>query len=101
MRRSDEESDGERVPRDNQHTIKRLRRIEGQVRGLERMIEENRYCADVLTQISSAHEALRAVARELMRSHLRHCAAAALESPGHESEQLYDDLIEMMYKLGR
>ena len=101
MRRSDEESDDEATPRDNHHTIKRLRRIEGQVRGLERMIEENRYCADVLTQISSAHEALRAVARELMRSHLRHCAAAALESPGHEAEQLYDDLIEMMYKLGR
>jgi DNA-binding FrmR family transcriptional regulator len=100
-RPTDLASDDDRPTRDNHHTIKRLRRIEGQVRGLHRMIEENRYCADVLTQISSAHEALRAVARELMRSHLRHCAAAALESPGHEAEQLYDDLIEMMYKLGR
>ena len=50
--------------------LRRLRRIEGQVRGLHKMVEEERYCADVLTQIASVHEALRAVGRELVRNHL-------------------------------
>src|ERR1700712_5612729 len=55
--------------------VKRLRRIEGQVRGLQRMVDEDRYCADIMTQISSVHEALRSVGRELMRNHLKHCAS--------------------------
>ena len=78
--------------------LKRLRRIEGQVRGLQRMVEEDRYCADIMTQISSVHEALRAVGRELMRNHLRHCAAAAIRGKEEEAEQMYDELIELMYK---
>src|SRR5919202_6372239 len=57
--------------------LTRLRRIEGQVRGLQRMVEEDRYCPDIMTQISSVQEALRAVGRELMRNHLRHCATEA------------------------
>lgn len=92
-------SDSDGTVRDNRGTIRRLRRIEGQIRGLQRMIEENRYCADVMTQISSAHEALRAVARDLMRSHLRHCATTATSEL--EAEDLYDELIEMVYRLGR
>ncbi len=60
--------------------LKRLRRIEGQVRGLQKMVDEDRYCADIMTQISSVHEALRAVGRELMRNHLKHCASAAIRS---------------------
>src|SRR4051794_17429091 len=71
--------------------LKRLRRIEGQVRGLHKMIEADRYCADVLTQISSVHEALRAVGRELMRNHLKHCAASALRGTADESEAMYDE----------
>lgn len=81
--------------------LKRLRRIEGQVRGLQRMVDEDRYCADVMTQISSAHEALRAVGRELMRNHLRHCTTTAARTGNGEGEQMYDDLIEMFYKLRR
>src|SRR5689334_13318721 len=53
--------------------IKRLRRIEGQIRGLQRMVDEERYCADIMIQIASVQEALRAVGRELMRNHLKHC----------------------------
>ena len=79
--------------------LKRLRRIEGQVRGLQRMVEDNRYCSDILTQISSAHEALRAVGRELMRTHLKHCASTT--SGTGAAEPMYDELIEMMYKLSR
>lgn len=80
---------------------KRLRRIEGQVRGLQKMVEEDRYCADILTQISSVHEALRAVGRELMRNHLKHCATSSIRSGDAEAERMYDELVEMMYKLSR
>ena len=82
--------------------LKRLRRIEGQVRGLQRMVEEDRYCADVMTQIASVHEALRSVGRELMRNHLKHCAANAIRSgDGEAAEQMYDGLVDMMYKHAR
>jgi CsoR family transcriptional regulator, copper-sensing transcriptional repressor len=80
---------------------RRLRRIEGQVRGLQKMVEEDRYCAEILTQISSVHEALRAVGRELMRNHLRHCASSAIRSGEAEAEAMYDELVEMMYKHSR
>ncbi|HEX5831197.1 MAG TPA: metal-sensitive transcriptional regulator [Gemmatimonadaceae bacterium] len=80
---------------------KRLRRIEGQVRGLQKMVEDDRYCADILTQISSVHEALRAVGRELMRNHLKHCAASAIRSSEQDAEAMYDELVEMMYKHSR
>ena len=63
----------------------RLRRIEGQVRGIHKMVEEDRYCADVLGQISAIHEALCAVGRELIRNHLRHCAADAIQAGGVSS----------------
>ncbi|HEX5580121.1 MAG TPA: metal-sensitive transcriptional regulator [Gemmatimonadaceae bacterium] len=81
--------------------LKRLRRIEGQVRGLQRMVEEDRYCADILTQISSVHEALRAVGRELMRNHLKHCAASAIRSCDEEADAMYDEIVEMMYRHSR
>lgn len=81
--------------------LTRLRRIEGQVRGLQKMVEEDRYCADVLTQISSAHEALRSVARELMRNHLKHCAATAIKQGDESAEAMYDELVELFYKHAR
>ena len=82
--------------------LKRLRRIEGQVRGLQKMIEEDRYCADVMTQIGSVHEALRSVGRELMRNHLRYCAASAIRgSDEGEREMMYDELVELMYRHAR
>ncbi len=77
--------------------LKRLRRIEGQVRGLQKMVSEDRYCADIMTQISSVHEALRAVSRELMRNHLRHCASSAIKAGPDDAEAMYDELIGLMY----
>jgi DNA-binding FrmR family transcriptional regulator len=78
---------------------KRLRRIEGQVRGLQKMVEEDRYCADIITQVASVQEALRGVARNLMKNHLRHCAAKALQSGKKEqTEGMYDELLELIYK---
>jgi len=81
--------------------LTRLRRIEGQVRGLQKMIEEDRYCPDVLTQISSVHEALRSVARELMRNHLKHCAASAIRGGDESAEAMYDELVELFHKHSR
>ena len=77
----------------------RLRRIEGQVRGLGRMVEEDRYCPDILTQLASVHAALRGVGRLLMRSHLQHCVTDALRSgdPG-AAERTYDEVMELMYR---
>jgi DNA-binding FrmR family transcriptional regulator len=81
--------------------VKRLRRIEGQVRGLQKMVADDRYCADVMTQISSVHEALRSVGRELMRNHLKHCATAAINAGPAEAEPMYDELVELLYKHSR
>jgi CsoR family transcriptional regulator, copper-sensing transcriptional repressor len=81
--------------------LTRLRRIEGQVRGLQAMVEQDRYCADILTQISSVHEALRGVARELMRNHLKHCAASAIREGAERADEMYDELIELMHKHSR
>lgn len=81
--------------------LTRLRRIEGQVRGLQRMVDEDRYCADVMTQISSVHEALRGVGRALMRNHLKHCATSAIRKGADDAEEMYDELVDLMYKAAR
>ena len=65
------------------------------------MVEEDRYCADIMTQISSVHEALRSVGRELMRNHLKHCAASAIRAGDEQAEEMYDELINLMYRLAR
>ncbi|ORX00090.1 metal-sensitive transcriptional regulator [Mycolicibacillus trivialis] len=65
---------------------KRLRRIEGQVRGIARMIEEDKYCIDILTQISAANSALRSVALNLLDEHLGHCVTGAVAEGGREAE---------------
>ncbi|HKV74175.1 MAG TPA: metal-sensitive transcriptional regulator [Gemmatimonadales bacterium] len=80
----------------------RLNRIEGQVRGLSRMVEEERYCADVLTQVASVQEALRAVSRALLQNHLRHCAAAAMQSDDPAArEAMVEELAGLMDRGGR
>jgi len=65
------------------------------------MVEADRYCADVLTQLASVHEALRAVARELMRNHLKHCATEAIREGPSQAEAMYDELIDLMHKYSR
>jgi DNA-binding FrmR family transcriptional regulator len=65
---------------------KRLRRIEGQVRGIARMIDEDQYCIDVLTQISAVNNALRAVALNLLDEHLGHCVSRAVAQGGDEGD---------------
>lgn len=101
----DVEVDGRKAvgvdPNIKARNLTRLRRIEGQVRGLHRMVEEDRYCADILTQVSSVHEALRAVSKELMRNHLRHCASTAIRASDAEAEAMYDELLLLMYRSAR
>lgn len=85
-----------------ERNLKRLRRIEGQVRGIQKMVEEDRYCADIMTQIASVHEALRGVGRELMRNHLKHCATSAIRGGDDAAaESMYDELVDMMYRHAR
>lgn len=67
--------------------LRRLRRIEGQVRGVAQMVEEDRYCIDVLTQISAATKALQSVAVGMFDDHLRHCVAEAVSIGGREADQ--------------
>lgn len=81
---------------------KRLRRIEGQVRGLQRMVEEGRYCADILTQVASVQAALRGVGKLLMRNHLQHCVTDALRSGDPvEAERTYSEVLDLMYRHAR
>lgn len=85
------------MPIDSQKSLlQRLRRIEGQVRGLQKMVEEERYCAEILTQIASVEQALGAVSKELLRNHLRHCVTTAVRSgkPG-EAEKKYEELVKL------
>ncbi|HEX6039325.1 metal-sensitive transcriptional regulator [Longimicrobium sp.] len=82
--------------------LARLKKIEGQIRGLQRMVEEERYCADVLTQIASVHEALRGVGKLMMRNHLQHCITGALRSGDPlEAEKTYQEVLDLMYKHAR
>ena len=67
--------------------LQRLRRVEGQVRGLQRMVESDQYCIDVVTQVSAATKALQAVALELVDDHLSHCVAEAAEQGGRVAEE--------------
>ncbi len=78
--------------------LRRLNRVEGQIRGIRRMVEDERYCADILSQIAAAQEALRAVGRELLRNHLRHCVARASAQGGEEAEEAYDEVVDLFYK---
>ena len=74
--------------------LRRLRLIEGQVRGLHRMVEEDRYCADIITQVSAVQQALRSVARALMSNHLTHCATQAIRTGSPKQQQaMYDELL--------
>jgi DNA-binding FrmR family transcriptional regulator len=81
--------------------VRRLRRIAGQVRGLESMVDQERYCADILVQIASVQEALRGVSRLLMRNHLEHCATTAIRSGGPSASAMYDELLDLVYRHAR
>ncbi len=72
---------------DKESHLKRLRRIEGQIRGLQRMVEEDVYCIDILTQVSASTKGLQSFALQLLEEHLRHCVAAAAVGGGPEIDE--------------
>ncbi|GLX00632.1 metal-sensitive transcriptional regulator [Microtetraspora sp. NBRC 16547] len=72
---------------DKQAYLKRLRRIEGQIRGLHRMVDEDAYCIDILTQVSAATRALQAVALGLLEDHIAHCVAHAVSEGGPAADE--------------
>jgi DNA-binding FrmR family transcriptional regulator len=78
--------------------LKRLRRIEGQIRGLHKMVEEDRYCPDILMQVASVQEALKGVSRELVRNHFSHCARRALQGSDEQAQAAVDELIAVWSK---
>jgi DNA-binding FrmR family transcriptional regulator len=88
-------------PEIKERNLNRLHRIEGQVRGLEKMVREDRYCPEIMVQIASVHEALRSVGRELMRNHLRHCVSQSVRKGGAESQQVLDELLDLIHKTSR
>jgi DNA-binding FrmR family transcriptional regulator len=81
--------------------LKRLRRIEGQVRGIQRMVEEEKYCIDILTQVSAATKELQALALYLLDDHLAHCVVDAARQGGAEQEQKLAEASEAIARLVR
>jgi DNA-binding FrmR family transcriptional regulator len=91
-----------REPGPREDLLLRLRRVEGQVRGVQKMVEGDRYCPDVLVQMSAIHESLRAVERILMKDHLQHCATEALRSgDDKQAQRTYNELTELFYRHAR
>jgi DNA-binding FrmR family transcriptional regulator len=81
--------------------LKRLRRIEGQVRGLQRMVEEDKYCIDILTQVSAATSALESVALGLLEEHLGHCVAQAIAEGGDTADAKIREASDAVARLVR
>ncbi len=86
---------------EKQALLNRLRRIEGQVRGLQRMVDDDTYCIDILTQVSAATKALETVALSLLDEHLRHCVTDAARAGGTEAEQKITEASEAIARLVR
>ncbi|MFF7360277.1 metal-sensing transcriptional repressor [Streptomyces sp. NPDC008125] len=81
--------------------LKRLRRIEGQIRGLQRMVDEDTYCIDILTQVSASTKALQSFALQLLEEHLRHCVADAAVKGGDEIDAKVDEATKAIARLLR
>lgn len=80
------------------NVLTRLRRIEGQVRGLQKMVEEDRYCGDILNQVASVQSALRGAGKVVTRGHLETCVTDALRSGDQEAaERTYTEIMDLLY----
>jgi DNA-binding FrmR family transcriptional regulator len=86
---------------DKEAVQKRLRRVEGQVRGIQRMVDEDRYCIDVLAQVSAATRALQSVALELLDDHMAHCVADAVRTGGDEATRKMEEASAAVARLVR
>ena len=86
---------------DKEAYLKRLRRVEGQVRGLQRMVEADQYCIDILTQVAAATKALQAFSLELLDEHLAHCVVDAARQGGAQAEEKVREASEAIARLVR
>jgi CsoR family transcriptional regulator, copper-sensing transcriptional repressor len=87
------------LKQDKQRTLDRLARLEGQMRGIARMVEEDRYCVDILTQTAAVHSALKAVERLVLENHAHHCVEAAIGSGDAATQrEKFDELIALLQK---
>lgn len=84
----------------NPAAIKRLKRAEGQVKGILRMVEENKYCIDILTQIAAARGALHKAGMVILKSHIEHCVSDAIKSGEKESQDLIEELMVLLDREG-
>jgi DNA-binding FrmR family transcriptional regulator len=86
---------------DSRAVHNRLRRIEGQVRGLQRMVDEDAYCVDILTQVAAVQTALEQVAVNVLDAHVRHCVADAVNGDGHEADEKLDELMAAVRRFAK
>ena len=87
---------------DKEALVKRLHRIEGQVRGIARMVEEDRYCIDILNQMQAVKAALQKAEQEILKTHAAHCVAHAVKHGGaKEQQKKFDELVELFGRYGR
>ena len=88
--------------KDKAALVTRLHRVEGQVRGIEKMVDEDRYCVDILTQISAATTALESLALQILDQHIRHCVAGALASGDEaDAKQKTEELLQAVQRFAR
>jgi DNA-binding FrmR family transcriptional regulator len=82
--------------------LTRIKRIQGQVQGIEKMVQGDRYCVDLLQQVSSVHEALRGVGKEIMRNYLEQCVTKAILSERKDKQEaIYKELMDVIYKYAK
>ena len=86
---------------DSRPVHNRLRRIEGQVRGLQRMVDEDAYCIDILTQVAAVQTALEQVAVNVLDAHVRHCVADAVAGDGPEADEKLDELMAAVRRFAK
>ena len=90
------------LPAARQEAAQRLSRIEGQVKGIKKMVEEGRYCVEVMGQISAVQEALRGVGKLIMRNYLENCVTTALRSGNKKrADETYGELMDVIYKFAK
>ena len=96
------EKEGVIVTATRREATQRLNRIEGQVKGIKRMVDEGRYCVEVLGQISAVHEALRGVGKLIMRNYLENCVTSSLRSGStKKARETYGELMDAIYKFAK
>ena len=86
---------------DKENYLRRLRRIEGQIRGLQKMVEDDKYCIDILTQVSAATKALQSFSLELLEEHLAHCVVEAAQRGGPEADEKVREASDAIARLVR